>query len=115
CRLRFFSGRIRNGLGMPLSFLATFKRISFLPNLGILWRTSGFNSSNNLKAIGPIVMPKKNDINTVVFSGTKSNPQYNWRNPRINIAKGIMIVNDNRLFLDMSGKKIAPKKKMSHE
>src|SRR5699024_6498305 len=97
-----FRVRIRNGLGRPFSFLTTYKGFSLLPNLGILCRTSGFNTSNNLRESGPIVMAKKNDINTVVSSGTMSNPQYQWRNPCVNIAKGIMIVNDNRLFLDMS-------------
>src|SRR5699024_4121405 len=107
-----FLVKILNGFGMPFVLSDFFILISLYPDTFIFSRVFLLNSSNSVKAIGPIVIPKKNDTKTSVSLGTMSSPQYKCLSPIINIANGKMLTSDNILFRVISAKKTAPMVKM---
>src|SRR5690606_20454187 len=72
---------ILKGLGNPFSVCVFDKRIIFSSFRAKLDRFSLFNKSNNVTITGPMVMPRKKEVKTVVPSGTTPKPQYKCRNP----------------------------------
>src|SRR5699024_8798406 len=60
--------------------------------------------------MGPIVIPKKNDVNTSTSLGTISNVQYKCLIPWIKRANVIMIMSDINLFCVIKARKTDPKK-----